>query len=473
MTDAPKRWSLAIIERISSQALIRLLIAGVLVLALWACVVLLGIARADDIELLDDTEDRLLLVLQNRGLSGLTVASSAYDDTLLPPRDMIELVIWRKVAGTRILLHETIDGLSDLARDPADTSLRVAQKTYLLRWPDIKTASSNWELSYADVELVIALRAPSAQMQNARRLVASICVMSTLFLIGMILINRNHQRRYARGLDAINETLDLFAQGQTEIRVPDGRVAPEIDRLAGLLNTALSRIDKLTNGLRFMSAHLAHEINTPLQKIRVLAVRIAGEPDAEERVVRVNEIDRILDSARARQQNLMQLFRLEAGEVTTLDDHIDLGDLVESIYEDFEDVLADQMRQVSFAAAKDIEIAGNRPLMELLVTNLLTNARKYAVPKSNINICLTQAGDRFRLIVSNDGSVFPERVRVGSFRRFVRADDGGGPQGAGLGLNLVFAICQAHGFEVALPEALDKAIVEVTGTTTGASGGRR
>ena len=116
-----------------------------------------------------------------------------------------------------------------------------------------------------------------------------------------------------------------------------------------------------------------------------------------------------------------------------------------------------------FQVAAEVEISGNQPLMELLITNLLTNASKYAVPESTISIVLERQKDNFRLAVSNDGSVFPERVRVGSFRRFVRADDGGGPQGAGLGLNLVFAICQAHGFEVTLPEATDKAIVEISG----------
>ncbi len=445
--------------------MIRLLIGGVLLLALWASIVLMGIAQAEDLELLEETEDRLLLVLQNRGLSGLTVASSTYDETLLPPRDVIELAIWRKVSDSRILLHETTPGLAEATEQAGGNSAELGQNAFLLQWPDIDAASRDWETRYADVELVIALQTPSAQMQNARQLVASICLMSFLFLAGMILINRNHQRRYAQGLDAINETLDLFAQGQTEIRVPEGRVAPEIDRLAGLLNSALSRIDTLTNGLRFMSAHLAHEINTPLQKIRVLAVRIAGEPDAEERVIRVSEVDRVLDTARARQQNLMQLFRLEAGEVTTLDHRIDLGALAESIFEDFEDALEKNARHVDFQAATDVEIAGNRPLIELLVTNLLTNACKYAVPNSNVSVLIEKTGGRFRFSVSNDGSVFPERVRVGSFRRFVRADDGGGPQGAGLGLNLVFAICQAHGFKVALPEATDKAIVEITGST--------
>ncbi|MGZ2257498.1 sensor histidine kinase [Roseobacter sp. A03A-229] len=470
MAKAATEGAIPGLEKVSSQGLIRLLIAVLLLLMLSASTILLISARAQDGALLDEIEQRLLLVLEKGGLSGLAVSTATYDRALLPPSDVVEFAIWRRVGDNRILLAETVPGLSDALPDNTVTGIDLAGQAYVIRWPDVAAASRDWDVSYSDVDLGIALRAPTSQMKMARRMIGAICGMGLLFLLGMVLINLNHQRRYARGLVAINETLDAFARGQTDMRVSETPVAPEIDRLAGLLNGALSRIDQLTNGLRYMSAHLAHEINTPLQKIRAVTSRLAAQSDRDDRTESAAEIDRILETAGARQQNLMQLFRLEAGEVTKLDDRINLGAVLEEIYEDFEDVLKHKERQVTLDLAAYVEIVGNRPLLELLLTNLLTNAGKYAVTGSHIRIVLSKTTEQFCLKVSNDGSVFPDAVRAAAFRRFVRADDGGGPGGAGLGLNLVFAICQAHGFGVALPSDPDKAIIEVTGNLSPPSG---
>lgn len=465
MPNSPKRRRAPLLERVSSQSLIRLLIASVSVLVISASVTFLMIARAQDNALLKETEQRLLLVLENRGLSGLSVAAASYDKTLLPPRETVEFAVWRRVGDDLFLLAETLDGMADAMLGGDADRTELTGTSYVLGWPDVAVISRNWEANYNDVVLGIALRTPSTQMQSALLIIAILCGMGAVFLLGMVLVNLNHQRRYAQGLAAINQTLDRFAHGQTDLRVNQDPVAPEIDRLAVLLNHALSRIDVLTNGLRYMSGHLAHELNTPQQKIRVITSRIADQPDLEQRERSVAEIDRILETAGARQKTLMQLFRLEAGENTNLSDQFDLGALVEEIYEDFEDVLNSGTRQVTLTLAQRVEIRGNRPLFELLVTNLLTNAGKYAVPTSHIRITLTQDQGGFCLTVSNDGSVFPEAVRAGSFRRFVRADDGDGPPGAGLGLNLIFAICQAHGFDVSLPRDPDKAIIVITGKT--------
>lgn len=446
------------------------LIATVSLLVLCASIGLLISAQTKDSELLDETEKRLLLVLEKSGIAGLTVATQTINQSLLPPSEVMQFAIWRKVADTRLLLAETMDGVAEAMRR-ADTQTAVLDaSTFLVRWPDVATVSEDWEVNYSDVELGIALHTPTAQMKTARMGIASICAIGAVFLLSMVWINRNHQSRYARGLDSINQTLDLFAQGHTDMRVSNDRIAPEIDRLTKLINDALSRIDQLTNGLRYMSAHLAHELNTPLQKIRVVTSRIVDQPDLASRQSSVNEIDRMLETARARQRNLMQLFRLEAGEVTQLDDRVNLGALVAAVYEDFENVLEIEMRQVSSSISPDVEIQGNRPLCELLVSNILTNAGKYAAADSHIRITLVRDHDHFRLTVSNDGGVFPESVRAGSFRRFVRADDGAGPPGAGLGLNLVFAICEAHGFDVTLPNKPNAAIIEMTGKVSSTPG---
>lgn len=435
-------------------------------LVLVATVVVLSVAQAQDNALLDEVEKRLLLVLENNGLSGLTVAANTVDQSLLPPREVVEFAIWRNVMDDRLLLAETLDGITAVMRQDRMKTAVLGDRTYVLRWPDVATVSADWDVPYRDVSLAIALRTPSTQMQMARLIVALLCITGAVFLIAMVLVNMNHQRRYARGLAEINQTLDLFAQGQTDARVQTDRFAPEIERLAALLNDALSRIDRLTNGIRYMSAHLAHEINTPLQKIRVITSRLSNQQTPDERKNSMAEIDRTLETAHARQQNLMQLFRLEAGEVANLQDRFDLGCLIETVFEDFEDILRRGERSVVLDVAQGVETLGNRPLFELVVSNILVNAAKYAALDSHILVTLEADAEKFRFIVSNSGSAFPETVRSGSFRRFVRAEDGRGPAGAGLGLNLIFAICEAHGFSVTLPYDPDKAIIKIVGTVT-------
>ncbi|MGI3168684.1 sensor histidine kinase [Pseudooceanicola sp. C21-150M6] len=464
-------------DRISSNLLVLFLMVFSLIAVAALSAMLVGSALRSDRQYLDETQRRLLATLESGGLSGLTVAVQESGATLVPAAHPVGIALWRVIGDRRTLLAETWPGLGMALTDDQGNATSPEGQASLngrrlsLRWIDTTTATQDWRTPYRDVALAIAQPRPTDQIRKTRGILILIWGITLLFLAALVYLSLDHRRRHAAGLDAISDRLDRFAAGETDLRMPADPRTPELRRLHARLDHVMDQLDKLMGGLRHISAHMAHELNSPLQKIRGGLSRVSRASTDEDRQIAINEIETVLDVTRLRLQNLMQLFRLNAGEVATLDDPVDLSDLTESVIEDLESIVNDQDRRCELRLQPGIVVAGNRPLLELMITNLLTNIGKYAPPGSEVCVALTAENDTFRLEVSNTGSCFPPVVRDRAFRRFVRGTDGREATSAGLGLSLIAAIVDAHDFHASLPASDTKAIVEITGACAAPAGG--
>ncbi len=216
-----------------------------------------------------------------------------------------------------------------------------------------------------------------------------------------------------------------------------GQTAPTLARGGAQINAVLPRLEQLLAGLRYASAHLAHEIRTPLQAIHGDVARLAWAGDAGERRRIEASIENTIDHADARLQSVMGLFGIQAGEKVKMRDGVDLGDLLERGGR----VLAPTIRL-------RVPIRCNPPLMETLVINPPSNVAKYSPPGARIDVGLTREEGRFRPAVGNSGSEFGLKLRGSAFTRFTRADPRGAIPGFGLGFATVAGIAALHGFEV-------------------------
>ncbi|MCB2136118.1 MAG: HAMP domain-containing histidine kinase, partial [Rhodobacteraceae bacterium] len=319
----------------------------------------------------------------------------------------------------------------------------------------------------SDVVLTIAAPDPGSDMRAARQTVIAVWSGLAVALAVGVLLHLNHTRRYRDGLLEINARLERAAAGETGLRMPDDVPAPELRELTDRLNRVLPRFDDLVLGLRDLSATMAHEMKTPLQVIRSDLSRLVRAEDTGTRSARAAAIDRTIDLANARLHSIMQLFRLEAQVDIPMQPAVDLSRIVENAADDLGEILEARGRTVTWSIAPKVRVAGNPQLLDLLVSNLLTNAGKYAPDGARIEIDLSQEGGRFRLSVANSGGGFPEDVRKSAFERFARGRSNEDIPGTGIGLSLVNAIVKRHGFVASITPSDSRAEVVITGTGAG------
>lgn len=443
------------------------IVTTVLVIGL-SLLVLNGAARSNQ-DMAAAVETRVLGLLERSGLSGLVAEIDRQQGALVPGNHQIEFVVWRQSDGERRIIRETLPGLGQQIQQATGPRLRSGAKLLKPHAIDVATASRGWDLPMADVGVSYAISVPTPRTQSARRELAAVWFGFAIALSIGAAVHLDHRRRYRAGLDRINAVLDDFAAGNTAAKITLETRAPELKRLSDHLCLVLPRLDRLLNDLRALTAHLAHELRTPLQTIRADVDRLAQSGQTDERRTLAREINETIDMADARLRSVMQLYRLNADVQVPLEPDVDLSALLTDHVFDFEDFLIARNRHLRLDIAHDVRVTANVSLLDLLVGNLLSNAGKYAPENADIGVQLTCSDDQFQLCIWNSGSNFPADWIDRPIQRLDRAQGHQDIPGHGLGLALVDVIARQHGFGLRLanggpPETPDqRASVVVTG----------
>jgi len=244
-------------------------------------------------------------------------------------------------------------------------------------------------------------------------------------------------------------------------RLPVAGTGDELDRLAINLNLMLERIEALMHGLKEVSDNIAHDLKTPLTRLRnrtEQALRTASS-EAEFRAAlegTIEESDGLIRTFNA----LLMIARAESGQAR--DDMVDFdaAEIANDVGELYEP-LADQKGIVlTVDAGTPAPIKGNRELVSQALANLVDNAIKYAEPADRaaggapgeILVKAVNEGDRVLLIVADNGPGIPEADRARVLERFVRLEQSRSQPGSGLGLSLAAAVARLHGGELTLAD---------------------
>lgn len=421
-----------------------------LALAAAFCFTVWSAAERAERQMVENVANQMLGILEESGVSGLAAAYGKAQRISLPGTDRLEFALWQVRGQTRRVIMETTAHAADMFGEGGERA-KLGDTEFALHSVDVAGRSGNWTLPMQDAALVFGIAQPTAEMSRAVRQIWTILAISFFVCALMVVLQIVHWQRYRRSLQRINMLLERYSDGETGIRFEDETPAPELRELGRQLNVALPKIDGLFADLRTLSAHLAHELRTPLQTIRSGLRKIVREDDADQRAGIARGLDQGIDSADARLQTVMQLFRLQADAEVKLDAGVGLGDLLEDLIYDFEEDLLRKERTLDIQIDKTLTVTGNPHLLELMISNLLSNAAKYAPVSSDICVSLVADQGRFQLRVENDGTL-PKGLSDLAFDRFTQGNEHRSETGFGLGLGLVRAIAKKHGYSSRLIE---------------------
>ena len=275
-------------------------------------------------------------------------------------------------------------------------------------------------------------------------------LMIVLGFAGGVIISRNFLAR----LDVINRTSRQIMAGDLSQRVPVSRAGDEFDVLAGHLNRMLDRIERLLHGMREVSDNVAHDLRSPLNRLRnrleMAAMRHSPDSDTARDIdAAVQETDRLI----ATFNSLLLIAEAEAGSVRESMENFSLGDLIEGIGELY-GPLADE-KNLGFTVDKPASasmIRGNQNLVSQAVANLVDNAIKYTPEGGSIVVRLEQHAEGPQVVVADNGPGIPPEERRRVTDRFVRLESSRHSPGTGLGLSLVAAVARMHDAELLLED---------------------
>jgi len=243
--------------------------------------------------------------------------------------------------------------------------------------------------------------------------------------------------------------------GDLSQRLPVGGSGDEFDRMSDSLNTMLERIEKLNEGLRQVSDNIAHDLKTPLTRLRNKAADALDiDNDNARRVALegiIGESDQLIRTFNA----LLMISRVEAGAVAAEMTTVDLSAIVADTAELYEPVAEDAGLALTAEIEPDVSIQGNRELIGQALFNLIDNAIKYApggAGTPSIVFKLHLAADGVRLCVADHGAGVPAEKRGDVVKRFFRMDESRSKPGTGLGLALVEAVMELHGGRLELSD---------------------
>src|SRR6266702_7665767 len=267
----------------------------------------------------------------------------------------------------------------------------------------------------------------------------SVLVALGIGLVGGTVMSRTMLRR----VEKVNRTAERVIAGNLSDRVPRRGTHDEFDQLAANLNGMLDQIERLMSGMREVTDNVAHDLKTPLARLRArleLALLGPDDPLARSDAIRaaIDEADRLLATLNA----LLSIAAAEAGGEDRADEPLDLGQIARAVVELYEP-WADEK---GFALRLDSEpgtmMRGDRHLLSQAVANLLDNALKYG--GGDIAVAVRQKHGHAAIEVADRGPGITESDRETVFDRFVRLEPSRSTPGNGLGLSLVRAVARRH-----------------------------
>jgi signal transduction histidine kinase len=269
-----------------------------------------------------------------------------------------------------------------------------------------------------------------------------------LGIAGAVLTTRNMLRR----VELMSRTSASIIHGDLSERVPLNGSGDEFDQLAANLNAMLDRIEQLVIGMRQVTDNIAHDMRTPLARLRArLEMALLERPTAVRYVKTLRDAIDDADRLLATFNGLLSIAKAEAGSRRDLLVVVDLVRIARSMAELYEPVA--EKKGLAFAVSTDpvLSVKGNEHLLSQAIANLLDNAIKYT-PAGAVALSVRRDGGLARIEVADTGMGIPADQRDAVFERFVRLEPSRSTPGNGLGLSLVRAVARLHSGEVRLED---------------------
>jgi signal transduction histidine kinase len=267
-------------------------------------------------------------------------------------------------------------------------------------------------------------------------------------------------RRVLNRIEAMTETAQTIMAGDLTGRLPVAGTGDELDRLAEHLNAMLERIEALMRGLKEVSDNIAHDLKTPLTRLRNRCEQaLRGSSGVEDyraaleaTIAESDDLIRTFDA-------LLMIARAESGQARDNMTEFDAAEIARDVGELYEPLADEKGIALTVEAPVAAPVRGNRELVSQALANLIDNAIKYAGPNGKVNgapaeivVKAGNDGERIALSVADRGPGIAEADRGRVVERFVRLEQSRSEPGSGLGLSLAAAVARLHGGELKLED---------------------
>jgi signal transduction histidine kinase len=254
-------------------------------------------------------------------------------------------------------------------------------------------------------------------------------------------------------LESVTRTARAIMSGDFSQRAPVRGANDEFDELAISMNAMLDRIEDLMRSMRQVSNDIAHDLRTPLTRLRQRLEH------AKRRATSVEELHEALTHSIAQVDSILETFgallriaQIEAGGRTGMKMAVDVSKLLSGIAEDFAPAAEDQGQRLVADIDPQLRAEADPELLTQMVVNLIENAIRHSPPGAKIWVQAKSVGDGLELAVSDTGPGIPLQEREKVLRPFYRLEASRTTQGSGLGLSLVAAIAKRHDAKLSLSD---------------------
>ena len=383
---------------------------------------------------------------RSTGLAGLT--------TLISER------LSRKPAGSAIylLVNKSLDPLlGNLNRWPRDAQNQNGWVDFQLEGAgadkaDIHPARARVFRIEGGFLLLVGSDIHDLELTKQRIIITLAWGLAITFVLGGLggaMMSRTTVRR----IESINQASREIISGDLSRRIPTRNTGDDFDGLADNLNAMLDRIGLLMEDVRRVSDNIAHDLRTPLARLRnrleELHLQTSGTGANSEGIEQaVAEADRLLNTFNA----LLRIARVESqhgGESFT---EIAMDDLVRDVAELYEPLMEEKSQALAMQLRGDVHVSGDRDLLFQTIANLLDNATKYTPAGGDIQIDLARQNGKGKLIIADSGPGIPEAAHEKVFQRFFRLEQSRTTPGNGLGMSLVAAVVMLHRMTIRLED---------------------
>ncbi len=375
------------------------------------------------------------------------------------PDDMEDLVA---TLNSYVNLQTTKDGIYSLV-DPTGrrlagnfTAIRMPPGVFTIEPKDIGlSGSGKFRIEVTNLgPHMLVVGESFADMDDLLRIVlmslgwAAVLVVAAALTGGIFLAVRAQRR-----LDAVAHTMFDVSNGRLDSRIPLHGRNDDLDLVSIQINSALNRLSGLVESMRQVSADIAHELKTPLNRMKMIL------DDAIRGASLGRDVDALLADARAESDQinatfeaLLRISQIEAGARRQRFQNVDLAEILSFVEEVYASVAEDNGQELRLIASPPVEILGDKELLTQMVVNLVENAISHCPAGTKIEMSLLLEYGETVLRIADDGPGVPEEERDNVFRRLYRLDKSRTTPGSGLGLSLVRAIADLHSAHIDLTD---------------------
>lgn len=310
-------------------------------------------------------------------------------------------------------------------------------------------------------DLILLVGRDMAESQRFGDIIRFAFIIAAVLLIGLAAVSWFFvSRRVLRRIDSVAATSRQIMAGDLTGRLEVTGTNDEFDRLASSLNAMLERIELLLRSLKDVTDNIAHDLRTPLTRVRNRIEHALGEADdSEERRealrAAIGEADQLITTF----DSLLTIARLEAGASDAGLDDIDAAEIARDVAELYEPVAEEAGVALTVRAGEPALLRANRELVSQAVANLVDNAIKHGAPPEGgersreVSIAVDSTDSDVTITVTDNGPGIPEAERGRVLQRFVRLEKSRSTPGTGLGLSLAAAAVKLGGGSIELREA--------------------